>query len=691
MKRIAKIIGALIALIIIALLVAPMFISTDALKAQLVAQVKKTTGRTLEIKGDTRVSFFPNIAVSAEDVSLSNPGGFNDPVFASFKKLQTGAQLKPLLKGELQINGITLDGAVINLEEAKDGAKNWQFTADNMQKAADTVADAPEAQKKAASPIKRFALGDITITNSTITYLKPGAKRLSVDGIDATIRGADANSPLQLEVAADYRNERVSVALTVKETKKLLNGEQSALEANITVPGGQLRYVGAAKLGDTLATQGALNVSLASLPKVLSWTTGAKASPTLPEQIGLKADAAFENQKLELTNANFAVDSLKGTGNVAVTLGQQPPAVKGRIVLGAIDLDALMPAASGSASAGNAAADSGGSSGEWSNAPINLSGLKAVDTDLALVFESLKKGKLALGAGDLKIRTNAGQLQVDVNRLQLYNGTTKGNVTASNAGIGANLALDGIDIDALMTALSGQSRLSGKTDLALNVKASGNSQRAWVNSLNGTAKLGVRDGALKGINIGQFLRNAKQGFLSESDAVATDFSDLGASFTIANGVVSNSDLAMKSPALRVSGAGTISLPPKTVNYRLVPTLAGTSKGQGGDAAVAGISVPLVISGPWAKPSITPDLAGMVQEGLNNPEALKQNLKNIKETVKDYNSIGDLKKALSGGGTAGTATTTTTTEETPATTAPLTEKEQRKKAIQDGVGSLLKGL
>ena len=86
MKRLFKIVGVVIALLVIAALAAPMFISSDTLKAQLVAQVKKATGRTLEIKGDTSVTIFPNIAVSAADVTLSNPEGFTTPYLVSLKK-----------------------------------------------------------------------------------------------------------------------------------------------------------------------------------------------------------------------------------------------------------------------------------------------------------------------------------------------------------------------------------------------------------------------------------------------------------------------------------------------------------------------------------------------------------------------------------------------------------------------------
>lgn len=689
-RTFAKILGGLITLIILALLAAPMFISSDALKAQLVAQVKKATGRTLEIKGETSVTLFPNIAVSAQDVSLSNPAGFNDPVFVSLKKLSTGAQLMPLLKGELLINGITLDGAVINLEELKSGAKNWEFTAEKMKDSADKAAKAPEAQKESGSPLKRFALGDITISNSTVTFLKPGAKRLSLSEINATLQGADANSPLKLEGDAVYNGETVSVALDIAKTKPFLNGEDSALRVEIDLPGASLEFTGNGHMGEAMAAKGALNASIASLPKVMEWGTGKKPGGNLPQQVTLKSDFSYTPRELDFKQLALKADSLNASGALHAVLGGAVPKVSGALTLGDVNLDAFTKA--GQAAAAPAAADSPASTG-WSTAPIDLSALKAVDADMALNFTSLKSGKLALGAGKAAFTLNGGALAANLKQLQLYDGTAKGTLKASPAGIAADMQFSGVNIDALLSALMDGSRLEGKANLALNVAAKGNSQQAWVNSLNGNGNISVADGALKGINIGQFLREAKKGFMQESDAVSTDFSELKGTFSISNGVVSNSDLSMKSPALRVAGSGTLSLPPKTVNYTLRPTVVATGKGQGGKDDLSGVTVPLLISGPWSKPSITPDVKAM----LNDPELMKNNIKNISEGIKDFNSADDIKRALLGDKkteAAPAADATTSESATPETTgseAPLTKKQQREKLIQDGVGSLLKGL
>lgn len=680
MKRMIKLFGVLIVLLVVAALAAPMFINQETIKAQLIAQVKKATGRTLEIKGDTSVKFFPNIAVSAEDVSLSNPEGFTTPYLVSLKKLETGAELRPLLRGELLINGITLDGATINLEELESGAKNWEFAKDKLKDSAEEAAAAPEAQKKSQSPIKRFALGDVTISDSAVNILKPGANVMALSNIDLNLQGVDANSPLKLEGSAEYKAEKVSIALDIAKTRDFLDNKLSPITASIKLPGASVDFKGEARMGDSIAANGKLDANAASLPQVLAWATGKKPAGNLPKQVAASGTVDYMNKILKLGDATLRADDTKATGSLAINHGGAVPKIAGNLNLGIIDLDALSGKPSTGSTLGNASERTAPQG--WSTEKIDLSGLKAVDADLNLAFEKLTSGKFNIGATQAHTAINGGKLALTIKQAQFYSGTLSGVVRAAASGIGADVKANAIDIEAFMIALSGKSRLEGKTNLALNVNANGSSQAAWVNSLNGNGTLKVVDGALKGINIGSFLRNAKQGNFFKSDTESTDFTDLTATYTITNGVLDNKDLAMKSPALRVAGAGSANLPNKTINYRLTPTIAETSKGQGGKDQVAGLSIPLVITGPWSSPSVTPDLAGMAKDALQNPDTIKTLIENPKD-------IGDV--LLGKKPAAGTAPAPATTDGATPATAPLTEKERRTKAIEEGIGGLLKGL
>ncbi len=157
-----------------------------------------------------------------------------------------------------------------------------------------------------------------------------------------------------------------------------------------------------------------------------------------------------------------------------------------------------------------------------------------------------------------------------------------------------------------------------------------------VQALSGAGSIKFSDGAIKGINLAAMVRNVKSAFLDKGarEAQKTDFAELSGTFQIQNGILRNDDLKLLNPLLRLDGAGTVDLPKRTVNYRIEPKVVATIEGQGGEAEVGGITVPVIIEGPWHDLSYKPDLAGMVGETLKDPskalEAAKETVKGLKE-------------------------------------------------------------
>src|SRR4029077_21054273 len=107
----------------------------------------------------------------------------------------------------------------------------------------------------------------------------------------------------------------------------------------------------------------------------------------------------------------------------------------------------------------------------------------------------------------------------------------------------------------------------------LDVAGSGASQRVIVSALSGSAKFEFTNGAIRGINIAKTMRGLTTGILSgwqENAAEKTDFATLGASFKIAKGQTQTADLRLAGPLVRITGAGTVALPGKTLKFRVDP-------------------------------------------------------------------------------------------------------------------------
>jgi AsmA protein len=162
-----------------------------------------------------------------------------------------------------------------------------------------------------------------------------------------------------------------------------------------------------------------------------------------------------------------------------------------------------------------------------------------------------------------------------------------------------------VSVGPLLRDFAHQDRLEGKGNVALDVTAAGASVNTMKRSLAGSAKVHLRDGAIKGINIAEILRKARAALGKRSGEAAdskdkTDFSELSASFTIKNGVAHNDDLDLKSPLLRIGGVGDIDIGRSTISYVVKASVVATSKGQGGKELdeLAGLTVPVKLSGSF---------------------------------------------------------------------------------------------
>jgi AsmA protein len=161
-------------------------------------------------------------------------------------------------------------------------------------------------------------------------------------------------------------------------------------------------------------------------------------------------------------------------------------------------------------------------------------------------------------------------------------------------------------------------------------------------ALNGTARLEIKDGAIKGINLAQSLRNAKASFTggkreSEQGSVAgekTDFSELTASFNIRNGIAHNGDFLAKSPFLRLTGEGDINLPDSTLNYLAKAAVVTSSAGQGGKEMndLNGLTVPVRASGPFSALKYKLEFGSILSDSAR--QKFDQKKEELKEKLED---------------------------------------------------------
>ena len=274
---------------------------------------------------------------------------------------------------------------------------------------------------------------------------------------------------------------------------------------------------------------------------------------------------------------------------------------------------------------------SGTGSQPWSNAPIDLTALNYVDAQARISSAELLigDGRFAPVASEATL-TN-GVLKATLANVGAYEGSANGEITIDVSGATPAYALrtdiTGVRALPLLKSLAGFDRLDGRMQAKIAVRSGGNSQRAIMANVSGTAFALFRDGAIRGLNLAQMLRALAAGTLSgwpQDATLSTDLSQLSASFKIDQGRAATSDLTLVGPLVKMTGAGTIDLANQQLGFRVEPKLVMTTEGQGRAGDPVGFGVPVVIEGPWDGPRIYPDIQGV----LDDPDAAYAKLREI---------------------------------------------------------------
>ena len=269
----------------------------------------------------------------------------------------------------------------------------------------------------------------------------------------------------------------------------------------------------------------------------------------------------------------------------------------------------------------------------------DLSALKQLDVKLKLTVKSIKVANLSTQNWLMDVGIKNGVLDLTKLNADLYQGQL-----LVSAQVDARQAVASYQFDKKVTGVQIRPLLKDAADVDLlagtanfDVKGKGKSliPEQLKKNLLANGHFDINDGALYGVNIPQMIRSAQaklKGDLSPETKAErkTDFSSLTGSFSLDNGVATNPDLALSSPLLRLDGKGTANLLTEALDYRLTASLVNSLKGQGGSDkdALAGVDIPLAITGTFQKPEYALDTKAL----LNNQ--LKEETDKAKEKLKD---------------------------------------------------------
>jgi AsmA protein len=668
MKKLFLIVLGLVVVVIGAALVIPFVVPTETYKQQITAQVERMTGRQLTIAGPLEFSILPSLSLTADNLQFANLPGAAEADMASLKELQVKLKLWPLLHGAVEVDRFILVQPEVHLEVDQQGRPNWQFgaVAPSAKPPAEAGGGGGGGGGAPGVPISEIKLGDIRVVDGTLTYSDASSgKSEKIEQINLSINLPDLQSRLAANGSLAYKGQTVKLDLGVEQPLHLIQGGSSPVTLTTDSDLLDVGFDGTLANGAAPTVEGSVKLDVASIRKLAVWL----AQPIELPGEGLRTLAVTGQLKaspkqIGLTDVSIALDDIKAKGQLAADLSGALPNLTGRLDVGALDLNPYLPPET----PGHGTQTPAGKGG-WSDEPIALPPIGGANVAFDLTVASLTYRKFQLGQTALGLNLKNNTLTAELRELAAYGGQGKGSVQIALEGgapvLREQLTLKGIQALPLLKAAADFDRLEGTLDAEIKTETSGKSQLALVQNLNGDGSLTLSDGAIVGVNIAAMVRNLATAFANPAtagEARKTDFAELGGTFTIRKGILKNDDMHLQAPVLRVTGRGEVDLPERTVNYRIEPEAAPTLEGQGSTQQVAGLMVPVIIEGPWDDLKYRPDLSGIVESALKDPEAFKKQIeqmgdqgKALKDALKNMEKKGGsdaavnaLSEALGGG-------------------------------------------
>ncbi|MFA6018930.1 MAG: AsmA family protein [Rhodospirillales bacterium] len=303
--------------------------------------------------------------------------------------------------------------------------------------------------------------------------------------------------------------------------------------------------------------------------------------------------------KIDLKDLTLNLGKGKIEGAVSALLSGARPQITAKLSGGEIDLDAYLPKKQaqlgrhgtplGSGLGLQLAALASGSA-RWSNAPIDLAGLKSIDAKADLSLAGLRVSGIRLAKPVTLLDLKDGVLTVPKLTAHLWGGTLDGSArlfASSGLQMEGKATLTGADLKLTLAELAGLNQAAGKYDAQVRMTATGKSQAELVARLNGDGGFAAKDGVVEGIDlpaINRQLSNINNVAALAGLAAAvqgggkTAFSQMSASFKAVNGVVTSNDIKLAADGGTGSGTMQADLPQWTQDARLSFKLTGIGNG-----------------------------------------------------------------------------------------------------------------
>lgn len=656
MKKFLYIVLTLIIILFAGIFIAAKFIPVEKIQAEALKQAKDQTGLDITIDGTASLSVFPSIALEAPKVTIKKPN--ESKQLASVESLNLVISLSDLIfSQQVRVERLDLISPDLYLEKKKAGPLNWSI---DTQSASKSNNDADKKKEGNISPAAAaLFVNQVKIKDGKLTYFDASTNKTEViNHLNFDLEMPSLSSTLKAEADFMLHGQKTDFNITLKKANALYEKEASDLSMSVENNVMRMTFngIGQSLISDARELKGDFDFETKDLPALLQWTSGAAEKPSSSfTKVSKKGKIQLAQNTLSVNPLQIEVDEYKGEGTATVTLGTSKPNAKVNLSFNNIAIDRMVADATTDTNLTIAALQELFASKialADIDDKIDLSALETIDGTFKIAITNLTLKGESLGQTNIDATLTSGRLNSQLTQTNLFKGKADVKSTLTSSGnYSVSWGLDDVDVNPLLTLFKDFKKLNGTADSNGSITMAGTTKKQLKQSMSGSGAFNIQNGSIQGIDLGAIGKDITKLF-SQSNA-QTEFSSLTMTFQAKNGHINTSDLSMKSPMVQLSGNGYVDLPSESVNIRIVPKFADTSKASQGKLNLASLTIPFIVSGTFDHLTVLPDAKGIIEESLKNPEALGNQINNLlgKKSGKKGTATQDVINGILGGGSS----------------------------------------
>lgn len=574
--------------------IAPWTVSRGALREEIAAQLRSSSGLYVYTEGASTFSLLPRPSIRLQKISFVDPRA---AMVITADQLSGEVRLLPLLAGRLELARAELlrPKLIVDL----DGKP--MTTAGAAVRAADARPASPEAAKA-----DRARLGIVSFIDGSALLRRGKTTVDQIDHIDATLDWRRVASPASLDGVATWRGQRGAISAWIARPSELLRGDLSQVTFDLKCPALTLSANGAAAGAPRPRFEGRLIASTDSLREIVRILRGVVPMPIALGAASIDAKAAASRKGLDLTEAKLKLDSSRYSGNLAWRVDDPRPQLSGTLAAESIDLGEIfryLPPIVGR-------------DGHFSRDPFAWRNKNLFDVDLRIsagrAWYDRVQARDVAGA----ILLQDGRLDASLADASMYKGSVKarlvmGPSTQGGMEMKTNVQARGLDWGAFAWDRFGDSRLNGLADIHLNMEGSGESLDEIARNLKGHGDMDLTNGEIVGLDVERVLRRIEKrplasAFDIHSGRTPFNTAHLSADFGAGAATLNDSSVAGGGYLMNLTGAA--QLRERQIALHAVVAAA---KAQA-EPAAAGPGFAFDIQGSWDNPAIVPDAQSLIR-------------------------------------------------------------------------------